>query len=220
MENEYENAQNRLDAIKKVLVDSDKALPAPAGMFYAIGISTIFLDVVVDKIFASRGCDFNLQLITALITLTVVFLLTVFASKIFVKKENEKLERIFSRNQCFIFQIYGILLAIGVAVTMGLVTLGGCTLVYFYWTAILGIGAYIFGFFTKKLISRYGLFLIFTAILQIMAAVVYISLSGAGGNETLKYHADIYTLGQYSSILLVGFGHILIGYLLGKAKNV
>jgi len=224
LENEYENAQNRLDAIKKVLVDSDKAIPTPAGMFYAIGASTVFLDIVVDKIFSYEKSSFNLQLIAATLTLIAVFLLTVFASKIFVTKENEKLERVFSHNQRFIFRIYGILLAVGVALTMGMATLGGWALIYFYWMAAMGGGAYVFGFFTKKLISRYGLFLIIVAVLQIMGAVFYANIHSANGCEispqTLKYFVDIYTFGYYSSIIFVGFGHIALGYILGRTKNV
>ncbi|HRF57264.1 MAG TPA: hypothetical protein PLV58_07690, partial [Campylobacterales bacterium] len=82
-----------------------------------------------------------------------------------------------------------------------------------------------FGFFTKKIISKYGLFLIFAAIAQIIAVTVYnISMNDSNGYsitaQTLKYHMDIYALSQYSSIILVGLGHIVVGYILGKTKNV
>lgn len=224
MENEHIEAKNRLDEIKRVLVDSDKTIPAPREMFYTIGLASIFLDVVVDKIFACRDSDFTTQLTVALATLIAVFLLTVFASKKFVIKENEKLDRVFSKNQRFIFEVYGITLLIGIALTMGVVTTGGWAFIYFYWMALMGAAAYVFGFFTKKLISRFGILLILSAIVQIIASVVYINMNGSNScNMTvqgLKYHMDVYTISQYSSIVLSGFGHIVVGYLLGKSRNV
>lgn len=225
MENEQLEAKNRLDEIKRVLVDSDKTIPTPQGMFYAIGIATIFLDIAMDKIFAYQDPDFTKKLSFAIIMLICVFFLTVFTSKKFVIKENEKLDRVFSKNQRFIFQIYCITIALGIAMTIGVATTGGWALIYFYWMAIMGMAAYVFGFFTKKIISKYGLFLIFAAIAQIIAVTVYnISMNDSNGYsitaQTLKYHMDIYALSQYSSIILVGLGHIVVGYILGKTKNV
>lgn len=224
MENEYKEVESRLEEIKKVLVDSDKILPIPAGMFYAIGISNIFLDIVVDKIFTCPTSSFNIQLLTALLTLVSASLLVFFASKIFVKKENEKLDRVFSKNQSFIFRIYALVLALSISFTMGVVVMGGWALIYFYWTATFGFAAYVTGFFTKKIISRYGIFLIFAAIIQIIAAVIYAQpLSQSCSNisaQTLATYEQICSFGQYSAIVLVGFGHILIGYLLSRSKNV
>lgn len=224
MENEHLEAKSRLDEIKRVLVDSDKSTPAPSGMFYTIGIASIFLDIAVDRIFTCRESSFTLQLTVALITLVSVFLFTVLASKKFVIMENEKLDRVFSKNQRFTFEVYGITLLIGVAITMGSASVGGWPFIYLYWMALMGAAAYVFGFFTKKLISRFGALLIFAAILQIIIAVIYINMNvkpacNAAINGA-NYYVDIYTLTQYSSIVLVGFGHILVGYLLGKNKNV
>ncbi len=224
MENEHLEAKSRLDEIKRVLVDSDKSTPAPSGMFYTIGIASIFLDIAVDRIFTCRESSFTLQLTVALITLVSVFLFTVLASKKFVIMENEKLDRVFSKNQRFTFEVYGITLLIGVAITMGSASVGGWPFIYLYWTALMGAAAYVFGFFTKKLISRFGALLIFAAILQIIIAVIYINMNAKPTCNTAingtNYYVDIYTLTQYSSIVLVGFGHILVGYLLGKNKNV
>lgn len=224
MENEHKEAQDRLKEIKKVLADQDKTLPIPAGMLYAIGVSNIFLDIVVDKIFTCPTSSFNIQLLTATLTLIVASLFALFASKIFVKKENEKLDRVFSKNQHFILRIYALAILVGVAFTMGTTVTGGWALVYFYWTAIFGLAAYVMGFFSKKLISRYGIFLIFAAIVQIMAAIIYAQPQAPSCSnmsaQTFELHRQIYEFGQYSSILLVGFGHILIGYLLSRSKNV
>jgi hypothetical protein len=224
MENERKEAESRLKEIKKVLVDSDKILPIPAGMFYAIGAANIFLDIVVDKIFTCPTSSFNTQLIIALLTLVSASLFVFCASKIFVKKENEEQGRVFSKNQSFIFRIYALVLAVSISFTMGVVVMGGWALIYFYWTAAFGFAAYIAGFFTKKIISRYGMFLIIAAIVQIMAAVIYAQpLSQNNSNmsaQTLAAYKQICDFGQYSAIVLVGFGHILIGYLLGRSKNV
>jgi hypothetical protein len=246
MENEHKEVQDRLKEIKKVLADQDKTLPIPAGMLYAIGASNIFLDIVVDKIFACPAPDFGVKLMmtlglieamsdgiitsfgvklmAALGTLIVASLFALFASKIFVKKENEKLDRVFSKNQYFILRIYALAILVGVAFTMGTTVTGGWALVYFYWTAIFGLAAYVMGFFSKKLISRYGIFLIFAAIVQIMAAIIYAQPQAPSCSnmsaQTFELHRQIYEFGQYSAIFLVGFGHILIGYLLSRSKNV
>lgn len=220
MENEHLEAQNRLDEIKRILADSDKTAPVPSGMLYVIGLTAIFLDLVMDWVFASPYSTFDSKLAMSIAILAVVSTIAVFASKLFIHKENNKLERIFSNNQRFIISIYSLCMVIGSAITMGVVVLGGWALIYFYWSIILGGAAYVFGFFTKKLLSKYGMFLIITSVIQIIGAVIYIKLlipsPCDAGAEILPLYEEVYHFGLISSIVLVGLGHIFIGYRLGK----
>lgn len=224
MENGHKEAQNRLDEIRRVLVDSDKAAPVPAGMLYLIGFTSIFLNMVMEWIFANPSSSFNAKLIAAVAILVVVSLVAIFISKLFVKKENDRLDRIFSKNQRFILTVYALSMVIGTAITMGVVVMGGWALIHFYWAIILGGAAYIFGFFTKKLLSKYGLFLMLASVVQIIGAIIYVKLAVSSPCEmpdaVLPLYQNVYYFGLYSSIVLVGFGHILMGYMMGKIKNV
>jgi hypothetical protein len=221
MENEHKEAQERLNEIKRVLVDSDKAAPAPAGMLYAIGVTSIFLNLIMDWIFANPTSSFDAKLIAAVITLAAVSIVAILISGCFIKKENDKLDRIFSKNQRFIITIYAISMLAGSAITMGVVVLGGWALIHFYWSIILGAAAYIFGFFTKKLLSRYGLFLILASIVQIIGAIIYVKSHTLLPCEANFVILDsVYHFGLMSSLVLVGLGHIAIGYIIGKEKNV
>lgn len=224
MQKEHIEAQNRLDEIKRVLVDSDKTTPVPAGMLYAIGFTSIFLDLVVDLIFSSATSTFNTKLVASLAVLVVASIIAIVISKVFTHKENDKLERVFSKTQRFIFSIYAISMVVGTAITMGVVVLGGWALVHFYWMIILGAAAYVFGFFTKKALSKFGLFLVFSSVIQISGAVIYVKSfipsSCDAGAEILPILDNVYHFGMVSSIVFVGLGHILMGYILGKNENV
>lgn len=224
MEKEHIEAQSRLDAIKRVLVDSDKTAPVPAGMLYAIGLTLIFLDLAMDMIFSLSTVTFNAKLATSFVLLLIASMLAIVVSKVFTHKENDKLDRIFSKNQRFIFTIYAISMIVGTAITMGVVVMGGWALVHFYWAIILGAAAHVFGFFTKKALSRFGLFLVLSSVVQISGAIIYVKSivpsSCEAGAEILPVLENVYHFGMISSIVFVGLGHILMGYLLGKNENV
>jgi len=224
MENEHLEAKNRLDEIKRVLADTDKSAPVPAGMLYVIGLTSIFLNFTMDLIFSTKSCTFDTQLLISVAVLVSASVVALFISRFFIHKENDKLDRVFSKNQRFVFSIYAIAMLVGTAVTMSVVVVGGWALIHFYWAIILGVSAYIFGFFTKRLLSRFGLFLIFVSVVQIIGAVLYVKSivpsPCEAGSAILPIYEKVYNFGLYSSTIIVGLGHIVMGYILGKSKNV
>ena len=209
---EQEVLQHIMD-MKGVIVDNHGKLPlAPRTILFS-ALMSLLLFGLIPKIFMLQELTlFSKTLYSGLIMSFVMTIFYLYNRKI-IQKENDKLDRPFSKNQSFIGQIYGILVSIGIVMSLTVTIFGGYSMIFFYWLIFIGISHFVSGHFTLKVVKMYGLFLIVLGLIFIIACAFYsFSYSLGTGILPLDLSLDIYFFGQYAALLLAGMGQLLLWF--------
>jgi hypothetical protein len=206
--------------IKGVIVDNHGKLPlAPRTILFS-ALMSLLLFGLIPKIFMLQ--ELTLLSKTLYSGIIMSFVMTVFYiyNRKIIQKENDKLDRPYSKNQSFIGQMYGIIVSIGMVMSLTVTIFGGYSMIFFYWLTFIGISLFVLGHFTLKVVKMYGLFLIVSGLFLIITCAIYsFSYSLSIGVLPLDLSLDIYFFGQYSSLLLSGVGQLILWFYI-KYYNV
>lgn len=216
---EQEILQHIMD-IKGIVIDNHAKLPFVPQTILFSALMSLFLFGVIPKIFLLQ--DLSLFSKTLYSGLIMSFIMSVFYfyNKKVIKIENDKLDRPFSRNQSFIGQIYGILVGIGIVMSLTVTIFGGYSMIFFYWLIFIGMSLFVLGHFTLKVVKLYGLFLIILGLTLIIASSFYVAPYSLGaGLLPLDLSLNIYFFGQFTALLFSGIGQLILWYYI-KYKNV
>ena len=216
---EQEVLQHIMD-MKGVIVDNHGKLPlAPRTILFS-ALMSLLLFGIIPKIFMIQELTlFSKTLYSGLIMSFVMAIFYLYNRKI-MQKENDKLDRPFSKNQSFIGQIYGIVVGVGIVMSLTVTILGGYSMIFFYWLVFIGISSFVSGHFTLKVVKIYGLFLIISGLFFIIASAFYVAPYSLGaGILPLDLSLDIYFFGQYVALLFAGIGQLILWFYI-KYYNV
>ena len=216
---EQEILQHIMD-MKGVIVDNHGKLPlAPRTILFS-ALMSLLLFGIIPKIFMLQELTLFSKTLYSGFIMSFVMVIFYFYNRKIIQKENDKLDRPFSKNQSFIGQIYGIIVCVGIVMSLTVTILGGYSMIFFYWLIFIGISSFVSGHFTLKVVKMYGLFLIISGIFFIIASAFYVSSYSLGaGILPLDLSLDIYFFGQYVALLLAGIGQLILWFYI-KYYNV
>ncbi|MCP4970444.1 MAG: hypothetical protein GY932_07625 [Arcobacter sp.] len=197
------NTIEQLELIKSIVLHKDGLLFISGKSLIIWGIISIilFLSMPMFFIHLDYGSDMFFSTIFMVSFLGFAF----FMSYLYTKKKNKKLERRFSKYQRMLKYLsfscisLGILLSIILAkelyIFIGLV-----------WVVLIGIVFMISGFFTKHILTQYGIFLLSSGILAILLIILTL--------DTLTQNfssLQIYYFGALFASITLGLGEIILG---------
>ena len=216
---EQEVLQHIMD-IKGVIVDNHAKLPlAPRTILFS-ALMSLLLFGIIPKIFMLQALILFTKTLYSGLIMSFVMIIFYFYNRKITQNENDKLDRPFSRNQSFIGQIYGIVVCVGIIMSLTVTILGGYSMIFFYWLIFIGISSFVSGHFTLKVVKMYGLFLIISGLFFIIACAFYVAPYSLGaGILPLDLSLDIYFFGQYTALLLAGIGQLILWFYI-KYYNV
>ncbi len=212
-----------LDAIRKTLVDEEKLIPLSPYDFFINGIVCAMLFYFIPEIFMQSGISFSRRMIDAALWLLLPIILITIVGKWLENRENEKMERIFSKNQNFYRQFGIFIYSAACILTMLLSSIGGWFAIPVLWFIIIGAQLMVIGYFTKRIVLQVGkLFLIAGTSLGVLYFYLFIQSAGANTHIDPIFHIklsnDLFTIGQYTAMILLPAGLFAIGIsLLRKA---
>lgn len=209
---EQEVLQHIMD-MKGVIVDNQGKLPlAPRTILFS-ALMSLLLFGIIPKIFMYAEFTFGEKTFYSGFIMTAVMGIFYLYNRKIIQNENDKLDRPFSRNQAFIGQIYGILVSVGIVMSLTVTLFGGYSMIFFYWLIFIGISLFVSGHFTLNIVKLYGLFLIVVSLVLIVVCAFYSSSYSFGaGILPLDLSLDIYFFGQYIALLLSGIGQLILWF--------
>lgn len=199
--------------MKGVIVDNHGKLPlAPRTILFS-ALMSLLLFGIIPKIFMLQELTLFSKTLYSGLIMSFVMVIFYFYNRKIIQKENDKLDRPFSKNQSFIGQIYGIVVCVGIVMSLTVTILGGYSMIFFYWLIFIGISSFVSGHFTLKVVKIYGLFLIISGLFFIIATAFYVAPYSLGaGILPLDLSLDIYFFGQYVALLLAGVGQLILWF--------
>lgn len=217
---EKNEALESIRAIRSVMADGDGPLPVPPGSMIVWGLVSAFLIFTVPEIYETPGPTPAQKSLWAFGLMALATLLGSLLDYRYVKKENEKLDRVFSRNQRMTTLVYALSVIGGILFTITLAATSGWPVVYYVWPLFIGIASVVGGFFSSRLFVRFGLFLFVAGAAGIGGGMVLLLGSGSAGspewNQTGRIILDS---GQWIAALLLGGGHTFLGFYLLKKRS-
>ena len=221
-QNQEQEILAQIRAIKAVLVDDDKAMPVSGNALIIWGIIALIVMWITPEIYNHDGFSITQKGLYSALFLSTMMGAGLVADYLFIKGENRKLERVYSRNQRFVTTAWFMLLLVAVVFTVALALFGGWELIYYVWMVTVGLALFITGFFSKKLLQYYGLFLFTAGILLVIGGSIWGYGLGdeiAQGNECYPARMSVFLIGKYATTLFGGIGVIITGILLRQRSR-
>lgn len=188
----------QLELIKSTILDKDALLANSGKSFIIWGIISIILFLGMP--FFHIYQEFDLSIITSSIFMLVLLIFGLSISIKFLKQKNKENERKLSkyqrlRNHISIFTIiFGFILTIILSKNLS-------AFIPIIWMALIGISFTIEGYFSKQIMTKYGLFLVY---LSFFISLIYILLID-------NYDIGLYFFSATIGSLFLGVGSIVLG---------
>lgn len=202
---EQKEALESIKLIKSTLLESQNGIFIPWCTFVLIGVVSTLLFIFIPYLYKSLDSFGYVSLLSALLVVTLS-LFNYISAKKEIERQNNLLERTYSKNQKFIMRIYLISIICGIGFDMFFSIVGLWSSIYFSWMIFLGFPAVIYGFFSKNYIQNFGYGLIILGVLGFITQFI---------NHFFTLNISEYTLFEIARILAVlsvGVGYIVIGF--------
>ncbi len=219
---EKEKVLAKIEQINSILVDKEKMIPISGKIFIIWGVAISIVIFLIPYIFENQNFSINQKLFYSLISFIVIFGITFIFEYFIVKKENTKAGfKEFTKLQKDIETTYILSVIIGVILTLALAITGGSFFIFSIWFFLIGMAYYSTGIMFKSIFKTYAIVLIGAGTLLTIYGIILIT-----SNLNLTYqersliHKDIFLIGKYLTLVVLGFGHIILGLIIQKDKKV
>lgn len=204
-----EEALQHIQGIREFLLDREGNLPIPAEHFFLWGVISALLIIFLPMLFKASTAVSMLAYI-----LTVLFGLLGLGGWLLnylIVRENRRRERGWGQYQKLILKIASFNIFFAALMTLILGTFFYGLLVNGIWMFVLGMTYMILGFFSRKLLTQYGIGLMILSF--IYSILVYIYLLSAGSQETVFNHylTQIQEVDTLLGLVSISGGHLALG---------
>lgn len=204
-----EEALQHIQGMRSFLLDRRGNLPIPTGQFFLWSLISAILILILPLLFKSE-IDTSI-IATILTTLFGLLSLGGWILNRLIVKENRKRERDWSQYQKLILKIGFFHIFFAALMTLILGTFFNGLLVNSIWMFVLGMTYMIVGFFSRKLLTQYGMGLMILSF--IFSTLVYIYLLSADSEQAVidHYLVQIHYIDTLLGLISISGGHLVLG---------
>ncbi|MGV6808455.1 MAG: hypothetical protein ACWA5U_01115 [bacterium] len=214
-----EEALQHIQGMRHMLLDRQGNLPIPTGHFFLWSIISALLIIALPFLFKS---SINLSMIAFI--LMVLFGLLGLGGWILsylINKENNKRERGWGAYQKLIIKIGFFNIFFAAIMTMVLGSFLEGLLVNSIWMFVLGMTYMIIGFFSRAILTQYGIGLMILSLIFSMIAYSYLLYMNDPATIPTQHLAYIHQIDTLLGLISISGGHLMLGiYFLKKQPYV
>ncbi len=211
MEKEID-ALEQLKLIKSTVLDQDGLLPVSGKDLIIWGVISIVLFMVMPLFFVFQ--EFKDSIVTSSAFMTVFLLFGTFMSYKLIKQKNEKKDRKFSKYQKMLRYLSTSSIALGFLLSI-LLSFKYSVFIPLIWMILIGMIFIVDGFFSKQILTKYGLFLAGAGFVVALILLLGVLFSVINVSSFYLY----YSCAFFASLSL-GLGMIILGRKFQKEESL